>query len=150
VNGVRFPYFPGMRPAHGKSAPPRHIEADTQAAVTKMLCLYENRRLLVWAPVPNGQYIAGTPDERAKRISIWQNKGQLRDGASDLLLGIAPFGRMAALELKSPGGRVTPGQRHFLDVVRTVGGFEGVAFSFDEAKALIDGWIAAERQRAKS
>lgn len=42
-------------------------------------------------------------------------------GSSDIL-GILPGGRFLAVEVKAPGGRLSPEQRQFLDDVKTLGG----------------------------
>lgn len=42
-----------------------------------------------------------------------------------------------AVEVKAPGGRITPAQQNFLDVVRRAGGFSGVARSEAEARQVL-------------
>ena len=49
-------------------------------------------------------------------------------GISDLL-GWAPGGRFLAVEVKTPGGRVTPQQQAFIDAVNRAGGLGLVARS---------------------
>lgn len=56
-------------------------------------------------------------------------------GGSDLI-GVLN-GRFIALEVKKPGGRVSPEQLEFLECVRSVGGFAAVVHSVDEARAAI-------------
>lgn len=68
-------------------------------------------------------------------------------GSSDLIgwvqVKITPdmVGRTVALftaiEVKPEGGRVTPAQRQFLDVVRNMGGLGGVCRSVEEAEAVL-------------
>ncbi|GHT78535.1 hypothetical protein FACS1894130_05290 [Spirochaetia bacterium] len=44
-----------------------------------------------------------------------------KKGSADLL-GCLPGGRFLAVEVKAPGGRLSPEQRQFLDDVKTLGG----------------------------
>lgn len=57
-------------------------------------------------------------------------------GSSDLI-GWGPGGRFVALEVKTPTGRVTPGQRQFIEAVTAAGGIGAVARSPDEAIAAL-------------
>jgi hypothetical protein len=49
-------------------------------------------------------------------------------------------GRTFALELKAPGGRLTPAQRHAHEVLRAAGAEIGVAHSTDQAVAQLESW----------
>lgn len=73
--------------------------------------------------------------------------GLLAPGASDLI-GFKPVvitaehvGRvlavMVAIEVKTPTGRVSPEQQHFIDFVRDSGGIAGVARSEVDAKEIL-------------
>lgn len=63
----------------------------------------------------------------------------LPPGTSDLLF--IGEGRAAFIEVKTPTGRVSPAQQHFIDVVRSHGVRAGVARSVDEAIKIIEGDI---------
>jgi hypothetical protein len=73
--------------------------------------------------------------------------GVCNPGGSDLIgwqpVRITPdmVGRtlavFTAVEVKAPGGRITPAQQNFLDVVRRAGGFSGVARSEAEARQVL-------------
>jgi len=58
-------------------------------------------------------------------------------GVADILGVLAPSGRLLAIECKRPGGKLSPEQEQFLDVIRQAGGLACVVRSVDElAKAL--------------
>ena len=59
-------------------------------------------------------------------------------GVSDLI-GWASGGRFAAVEVKTPRGRLTDEQAAFIELVRRSGGLAGVARSVEEARAIIEG-----------
>ena len=63
----------------------------------------------------------------------------LPPGTSDLLF--IGEGRAAFIEVKTPTGRVSPAQQHFIDVVRSHGVRAGVARSVNEAIKIIEGDI---------
>ncbi len=86
---------------------------------------------------------------------VWRNNvGALKDatgrliryglceGSSDLI-GIAPDGRMIAMEVKRPGKKPTPAQCMFIDAVRRKGGIAGVATSAAEALHILNGGICS-------
>lgn len=64
-------------------------------------------------------------------------------GVSDLI-GWAPGGRFAAVEVKAPRGRATPEQLAFLELVQRSGGVAGIARSVDEAWKIIRGIASGE------
>lgn len=55
-------------------------------------------------------------------------------GCSDLVVCLPPAGRFCAVEVKRPGGRVTPGQKSFLDRVAALGGLALVVTSLDDLR----------------
>lgn len=57
-------------------------------------------------------------------------------GASDLI-GVGPFGRLFALEVKSATGRLSDAQQRFLALVRSKGGFACVVRSVEESRAAL-------------
>ncbi len=59
-------------------------------------------------------------------------------GGSDLV-GVAPGGLFAAIEVKTHKGRTTIEQDNFIEVVRDAGGVAGVARSVDEALRVVYG-----------
>lgn len=61
-----------------------------------------------------------------------------RRGAPDRLL-LLPGGRVALVETKAPGGRLSPVQRHVLDTLRGLGHQAYVVSTPEEARALVRG-----------
>ena len=61
------------------------------------------------------------------------------DGSSDLI-GWTPDGKFVALEIKTPEGRVTPEQQHFLDTITKAGGFACVVRDENNLKNMLDTW----------
>ena len=57
-------------------------------------------------------------------------------GVSDVL-GCLPGGRLLAVEVKSPTGRLRPAQAVFLDTVRTLGGLAIVARSVADLESAL-------------
>lgn len=60
----------------------------------------------------------------------WQGIGSGMPGVSDIL-GIYK-GRFLAIEIKAPGGRLSPAQKIFLDNVKEEGGVAILAYSVDD------------------
>jgi hypothetical protein len=99
-----------------------------------------------------------TPENRVKaevlkylklrRIKAWSNpSGAVRirpgkfmsfglKGSSDIL-GILPGGRFLAVEVKAPGGRLSPEQQEFLEDVKTLGGMAIVAKSYRDIETAL-------------
>jgi hypothetical protein len=85
---------------------------------------------------------------RIRRIKAWNNPtGAVRigpgrflrfgfKGSSDIL-GCLPGGRFLAVEVKAPGGRLSPEQKQFLAEIRELGGLALVVKSWKE----IDGTL---------
>jgi hypothetical protein len=61
------------------------------------------------------------------------------DGSSDLI-GWTPDGKFVALEIKTPEGKVSPEQQHFIDVVNSAGGFGAVIRDEKMLKKELDAW----------
>lgn len=101
------------------------LERDIQKACLDLLRL---RGFFVWKQntagirKPNGSYI---PSHTA--------------GMADII-GVAPGGRFVAVEVKRPGGRLTPAQQDFLLQVQFSDGLAGVVFSVDELNQMIRRW----------
>lgn len=80
-----------------------------------------------------------------KSLGIWHFKhwsGPMTNpkGISDIL-GIY-LGKMLAIEVKKPGGKLTPEQQRFIDRVKIEGGISFVAYSIDD---VINGLGVHER-----
>ncbi len=56
-------------------------------------------------------------------------------GSSDLICVLPENGRIMALEVKTPRGRLSPEQRLFLELIRKFGGFAAVVRTAEEAEA---------------
>jgi hypothetical protein len=61
----------------------------------------------------------------------------LPSGFSDLFGVRRRDGRAVFIEVKKPGGRVSPEQKNFIKVMQSVGAIAGVCFSADEAVKLV-------------
>lgn len=70
----------------------------------------------------------------------------LQKGSADLIGLLAPQGRLLALEVKTPRGRLSEEQKLFLELVRGMGGFACVVTSAAEALLAIDRAKAGESQ----
>jgi hypothetical protein len=60
----------------------------------------------------------------------------LCEGSSDLI-GISNEGRFTAIELKHGNGRATEEQEMFIELVKAKGGIAGVAWSPEDALAIV-------------
>jgi hypothetical protein len=84
------------------------------------------------------------PDPRTGR---WVQFGVASPGGSDLIgyrsITITPdmVGRtvavFTAIEVKTPTGRATPAQRHFIDHIRRAGGIAGIVRSVADAQRIL-------------
>jgi hypothetical protein len=70
------------------------------------------------------------------REGRWVAYGVGGNGGSDLI-GWTRDGRFAAVEVKTPTGRVTAEQQAFIDAVNRAGGKAGVARSVEDVKRLL-------------
>lgn len=120
-------------------ARPRQIESAIQAAIGIYLGFMEKQGRLVAWPVPNGIYVQGSGEERAKRVRILKQRFQIRPGVSDIgvLLRGGIFG---VLEVKSNDGDTTKEQDDFIALVRAMGGKAAVVRSVDEVRSAILAW----------
>jgi hypothetical protein len=75
----------------------------------------------------------------AVAVKFWGGPCTAR-GVSDLL--VCYQGRFIAIEVKRPGGRVSPEQERFLERVRAAGGIGLVAYGVDD---VIDGLEVRDR-----
>jgi hypothetical protein len=108
----------------------RQPEAELQAAVVEHLR---------WRAKPDALFLhpanGGTRDIR--EAARFKRMGVLA-GASDLLLWHR--GNSFALELKSPGGRLSDAQLEFLARFNDAGGYSASAEGIDRAIACLEGW----------
>jgi hypothetical protein len=63
------------------------------------------------------------------RPGQWYRFGKV--GSSDIL-GVLPGGKILAVEIKAPDGRLSPEQREFLETVRGLGGLAIIARSWTD------------------
>ena len=71
-----------------------------------------------------------TPDGR------WFSTG-LPPGFSDLFGVRRRDGKAVFIEVKKPGGKVSPDQRHFIETMRSFGAVAGICYSTEEAITLV-------------
>src|SRR5499433_190480 len=107
-----------------------HFEAAIHAAVCNHLRLRAKPDVL-WLHPANG----GTRDIR--EAARFKRMGVLA-GTSDLLLWHR--GNSFALELKSPGGRLSHAQLEFLARFNDAGGHSASAEGVDRALAILEAW----------
>lgn len=105
------------------------MKAATESSIlTACLQLLQLRGVMAWR---SNQGTIPLADGRPRRF-----RG-LR-GVADIL-GIAPdgSGRLLAIEVKRPGGRLSPDQRAFIDAVRRFGGVAAVITDVGELDELL-------------
>jgi hypothetical protein len=110
--------------------PRRQPEQAIHRAVADHL-RWRAKRGCFWYHVPNG-------GGRSKvEASILKGLG-VRAGVPDLIL--VNGGRTYALELKAPGGRLSPAQREAHDALRAAGAEVGTAVGVDAALEQLSSW----------
>ncbi len=109
--------------------PNRHIEHDTQTAVLAYLRLHP---LVAWAERFNTGAVKLTDRHGKQRFVRFAFTG-----CSDIL-GQMKDGRLLAIEIKSPTGRLSAAQRAFLDLVRDNHGVAGVVRSVDDVDRVLE------------
>ena len=92
-----------------------------------------------------GVFFWSTPNEgkRSYRNAAALKASGLTAGVPDLL--ILKGGNLHALELKAPGGRLTPSQRLVMDRMEECGAQVAVAHSIDEALVTLEFWGILKR-----
>jgi hypothetical protein len=105
-------------------------EAQVHAAVCDHLRLRAKPDVL-WTHPANGERRDKITGAKLKRMGV-------RAGASDLLLWHR--GNSFALELKSPGGRLSDAQLEFLARFNDAGGHGASAEGVDRAIACLEAW----------
>lgn len=107
-------------------------ESSAQRAILDWLQL---RGIFAWRQNTGGVPLHGQP-------------GKFRPapmrGVSDILAILPPHGRLLAIEVKGPKGRVAPDQRRFLDAVSRSGGIAVVARGVADVERIIK-----QRQRGQ-
>lgn len=96
-----------------------------------------------------GTFFWSTPNEgkRSYRNAAALKASGLTAGVPDLL--ILRAGQLHALELKAPGGRLTPSQRLVLAHMENCGAQTAVAHSLDEALVTLEFWGILKRDANK-
>jgi VRR-NUC domain len=105
-------------------------EAQLQRAICDHLRLRAKPDVL-WLHVPNGERRDKITGAKLKRMGVLA-------GASDFLLWHE--GHSFALELKSPGGRLSQAQLEFLARFNDAGGHSACAEGLDRAIAVLESW----------
>lgn len=104
-------------------------EEALQRAVVQLLALYEQRDLLAFAHVPNGERRDPVTGGRLKAMGV-------RAGVPDLLLWIRG-GRALGIELKAGLGKISPEQMYWHARVSSLGHRVYVCRSVDEVEAVL-------------
>lgn len=105
-------------------------EDSIQAAVVMHLAIRALPGVLWWH-TPNGGFRNAGEAGRFKALGV-------KAGVPDLLA--LHGGRLFALELKAPGGRVSDAQREILADLEAAGASTAVAVGLDEALAQFEAW----------
>ncbi len=127
----------GARSARLRLTRPVPTEADVLATVLARLALYGRQGQVVWHSRMNTG--AGRLARRDGTAGQWTRWGFT--GCPDIL-GQLPDGRLLAVEVKRPGGRVRPEQAAFLERARAGGAAAGVVTSLEELERLITLYVA--------
>jgi hypothetical protein len=103
------------------------VKQGTPEGRIKAACLryLEKRGIRAWNNPSGAVRIA--PDR-------WVHFG--RKGSADIL-GCLPGGRFLAVEVKSPGGRLSPEQKQFLAEIRDLGGLALVVWNWKEIDSAL-------------
>jgi hypothetical protein len=97
---------------------------------------------LYYAAKPDVYYFA-IPNQANRHISnaVKMKAEGVRSGIADLCF-MFPQGRVAWLEMKKPGGSLSPTQKQFREVCHSLGHQWGTAKSVEEALELLTDWGA--------
>lgn len=88
---------------------------------------------LLWWHVPNGGWRSKAEAGIMKTLGV-------RPGVPDICF-IAPQGKAGFLELKAPGGKVTPTQRQFMEDAMEKGALVGVCYSLADVADHLNTWL---------
>jgi|SRR6516165_1321149 hypothetical protein len=108
-------------------------EADFQRKLVALLT-YRVRRELIWMHSANGDLRNVLVAKRLKEMGVLP-------GVPDMCF-LLDRGRTGWLELKAPGGRLTPEQRGFGMKSQKLGHYWGMASTMDEAMTILKAWGA--------
>ena len=111
-----------------KTARPEH---KIQSALMDYLVL-AGRRDLHWFAIPNGEH-------RHIRAAMRLKAEGVRRGVPDLCF-MLPQGRVAWLEMKAPNGRLSPDQKVFRDLAKSLDHLWDTASSVDDAIVILSKW----------
>lgn len=114
-------------------------EHDLQAACVAWF-RHQYPRLILFA-IPNGAFLNGTPQQRARQWKLLKAEGAL-SGVADLFLAV-PTSRGGGLfiEMKAGKGKQTQEQVEFERGARAAGYGYMVCRSLDEFVEAVEGWI---------
>lgn len=99
------------------------------------------RGLTFWRNETAGAWVGQVVYQDADTVTLKNPRmiqAGLCKGGSDLI-GIAPGGLFAAIEVKTDKGRATEEQKNFIEVVRDCGGVAGIARSASDALEIVRG-----------
>ncbi|PWC10531.1 VRR-NUC domain-containing protein [Brenneria corticis] len=112
--------------------------------------LEEQAALIEWAALVTvngicpGRYLIHIPNEgkRGPKAAADAKRLGMRAGVSDLLLAL-PRGGYAGLwiEMKATGGRPTPGQLEWQELMRAAGYRAEICYGFDAARSEIENYL---------
>ncbi|RLM26570.1 hypothetical protein BIY29_05510 [Brenneria alni] len=113
--------------------------------------LEEQAALIKWAAMATvngirpGRYLIHIPNEgkRGPKAAADAKRLGMRAGVSDLLLAL-PCGGYAGLwiEMKAAGGKPTPGQLEWQELMRSAGYRAEICYGFDAARAEIEEYLS--------
>jgi hypothetical protein len=110
----------------------RPEEALQRAAVTYLRLLEKRGKLLFYHP-PNGGRRSKSEGARFKAAGV-------KPGVSDLAF-VLPGGQAAFIELKAPGGRLSPSQKDFIERVEGFGAWTAVCDSLEQVAGRLARWL---------
>jgi hypothetical protein len=103
------------------------MKGGTEADILKSCFAYLRLRGIPCFRVNGGALTVSGPEGRRRFVRFTSARG-----CSDLVAVLPPAGRFAGIEVKKPGGRLTPDQEAFLTNVRKAGGVGWVVHSVGE------------------
>ena len=103
------------------------LEKDVQKAIMEYL---ELSGIFCWR-----NNTGATKYEGKDGKSRWVNYG--KTGSSDILGVVSPSGRLLAIEVKSPTGRVSAKQQEFLEEIDRNGGIAIIARSVEDVETAL-------------
>ena len=104
----------------------------SEHALQTAVCQYMDlviRPPLYWTAVSNG-------GKRDLRTAVKLKREGLKAGTPDIVV-LLPGGRVAWLELKIKGGKLSPAQRGFRDICSALGHYWGVAKTVDDVAVFL-------------